>query len=233
MKGITVLYEDDNFFVLNTPSGLPVQGGAGVGSSLDALLAAAYEQPPLLVHRLDKDTSGVIVTAKNRESAAACSDFFSNPRRGLKKIYLSVCAGLLEKKGTITEKLFVKGREQSAETSFKLLGARRDLPLVGAAVDLSLAELELATGRMHQIRIHLADKGHPIPGDDKYGDFALNKQLKKTYGLKRLLLHAFSLYLPPALVKGGLEVSAPPPDHFRLFTEQSGLASTLQDRGGG
>ncbi|MDR2144805.1 MAG: hypothetical protein LBP29_10595, partial [Treponema sp.] len=82
----------------------------------------------------------------------------------------------------------------------------------------SLLELELATGRTHQIRRHLAGLGFPLLGDDKYGDFALNKRLKKSIGLRRLLLHAFSIRLP-----GGLVIRAPLPDHFIQFLEQAGI----------
>ena len=80
MKRISVLYEDDKLLVLNKPAGLPVQGGAGVAVSLDSLLAENYTPRPLLVHRLDRDTSGVIVTTKTKETAAACSALFSDHR---------------------------------------------------------------------------------------------------------------------------------------------------------
>ena len=230
MKEITVLYEDDKILCLNKPAGLSVQGGAGVGVSLDSLLSTAYQEPPLLVHRLDKDTSGVIVTAKTRESAAACSAFFAGRQGGLKKTYLAVCGGILDEKGSIDETLVIKGRKLQAKTSYSLRGTAV-LPEVSgpgsASTSISLVQLEPATGRMHQIRRHLAYLGHPVLGDDKYGDFSLNKKLKKLLGLKRLLLHAFSVYLPPPLIKGGLLISAPPPDHFLDFAEKADLLSFL------
>ncbi|MDR2701171.1 MAG: RluA family pseudouridine synthase [Spirochaetaceae bacterium] len=230
MKNITVLFEDDDFLVLNKPAGLPVQGGAGVGASLDSLLTEAYKNRPFLVHRLDKDTSGVIVTAKTRESAAACSALFAAPA-GLHKRYLALCAGMLEEKGIISETLLVKGRELTAETSYRRLacanfpaaaglpgdaGSPANHPFSGA---VSFLELQPATGRMHQIRRHLAQANCPVLGDDKYGNFALNKRMHKSLGLKRLLLHAVSIRLPPSLVKGGIEINAPLPDYFSAVLE--------------
>ena len=228
MKRISVLYEDDKLLVLNKPAGLPVQGGAGVAVSLDSLLAEHYTPRPLLVHRLDRDTSGVIVTAKTKETAAACSALFdyhrewnSDSNAGIKKTYLAVCAGILNETGTINETLEIKGQKLSARTKYRCLASVEDLD----AVSLSLAEIQPATGRMHQIRRHLAQSNFPILGDDKYGDFALNKNLKKSLGLKRLLLHAYSIHLPPSLTqfKNGLEIFAPLPDHFLEILERTRL----------
>ena len=123
MKGITILFEDENLLVLNKPAGLAVQGGKGIGTSLDSLLAMNRKERPLLVHRLDKDTSGVIVTAKNKESAAACSALFSDHRLGIKKTYLAFCAGILNEKGIINEKLITKGRVLNAQTAYKCMGS--------------------------------------------------------------------------------------------------------------
>ena len=225
MRDITVLYEDERFLVLNKPAGLPVQGGKGVRNSLDSLLAQNYSERPFLVHRLDKGTSGVIVTAKTRECAAECSAVFSGSRQGLKKTYLAFCAGILEKKGTINEALIIKGKEQKAQTSYIQRGCSI-LPCLGEGeeiINISLAEVIPSTGRMHQIRRHLAQKGNPILLDEKYGNFALNKKLKKNPGIKRLLLHALSIYLPPSLIKGGLEINAPLPDYFQEMIKKTGI----------
>ena len=222
MKGIIVLYEDQNLLVLNKPAGLPVQGGKGVGASLDSLLALNYKERPLLVHRLDKDTSGIIVTAKNKEIAAVCSALFSGRQQGIKKTYLAFCAGTIDKKGTIDEKLIIKGKAVNAHTSYICKGTMvlTDPGKTEEPISISLAELFPSTGRMHQLRRHLAQTGHPILFDDKYGDFTLNKRLKKILGTKRLLLHALSVYLPPLLVKGGLTISAPLPDYFSELIEK-------------
>ena len=226
MKSVPILYEDENFLIFNKPAGLPVQGGKGIKTSLDTLLAQCRKERPLLVHRLDKDTSGVIVTAKTTASAAACSAFFSGQKQGLKKNYLAFCAGLLNESGIINEKITIKGKGKTlnAETFYTRKGSA---VLIESGekepVNVSLAEIMPFTGRMHQIRRHLAQSGHPILGDDKYGDFALNKTLKKTLGIKKLLLHALSIYLPSPLIKGGLEITAPLPDYFRELIEKTGI----------
>ena len=224
MKDVTVLFEDENLLILNKPAGLAVQGGKGIGISLDSLLANNYKNRPFLVHRLDKDTSGVIVTAKTRESAAACSAFFSDHRKGLKKTYLAFCKGILNEQGTINDKIINKGRELQAQTSYSRKGT---MVLAGigqeAPISLSLAELLPSTGRMHQIRRHLARLGHPILGDDKYGDFSFNKKLKKMLGIKRLYLHALAVYLPPPLITGGLAIFAPLPVYFRELIDRMGI----------
>jgi 23S rRNA pseudouridine955/2504/2580 synthase len=223
MKTVPVLYEDENCLVLNKPAGLAVQGGKGVGRSLDSLLAETRTPRPLLVHRLDKDTSGLILVAKNREAAAFFSGLFGlsknaktgGSRRVLKR-YLAVCGGVPERKrGTIKMILNIRGRQLFSETHFGLRFAGEV-----AGHRYLFLELELGTGRMHQIRRHLAAAGHPILGDDKYGDFSLNKNLRKTLGLKRLLLHAHRLVIfpSPPLLPDGLDISVPAPDCFGFFT---------------
>jgi 23S rRNA pseudouridine955/2504/2580 synthase len=223
MKRVEVLFENEFCLVLNKPAGLAVQGGTGVGASLDRILEAAWNPRPLLVHRLDKETSGVIVTAKTREVAARFSAFFGGgggDSRAVLKRYLGVCAGLPRpSRGLIREDLVVRGAVKAARTMYRLLGT---VSPAGAG-ECSRLELELGTGRTHQIRRHLASIGHPILGDDKYGDFALNKGLRKALGLKRLLLHASYLQVPEALAgfPGGLTVSAPLPEYFGPFWDVS------------
>jgi 23S rRNA pseudouridine955/2504/2580 synthase len=211
MKGITILFEDDEILALNKPSGLAVQGGAGIEASLDRLLAAERSPAPLLVHRLDKETSGIILAAKTKPAAAKYALFFREGR--LEKKYLGVCAGVVAK-GRIKAGLDIRGKPKTAETGYTFLAAGT-LKIEGVC---SLVDLDLATGRTHQIRRHLAGLGFPLLGDDKYGNFALNKRLKKTMGLRRLLLHASSLRLP-----GGPVLRAPLPDHFTQFLYRAGL----------
>jgi 23S rRNA pseudouridine955/2504/2580 synthase len=191
-----------------------------VGLSLDSLLAEITPSRPLLVHRLDKDTSGLILTAKNREAAAHFSALFAG--RTVQKQYLAVSAGVPRPpEGSIRFSLKVRGREKEAETRYRLLGPGSfELARSGEKLAVSLLELELCTGRTHQIRRHLARIGCPVLGDDKYGDFALNKKLRKEPGLKqRLFLHAWRLRIPdiPGLLPRGLDISAPPPEHFETL----------------
>jgi 23S rRNA pseudouridine955/2504/2580 synthase len=212
LKGVPVLFENEDCIILTKPAGLPVQGGKGVGVSLDELLAAQWSPRPHLVHRLDKDTSGLILTAKTREAAAKFATLFAGAtgeNRGVRKLYLAVCVGKPKAgSGEITESLTYKDRKREARTRYRRLGGDGEY---------SLLELEPGTGRMHQIRRHLAQIGNPVLGDDKYGDFSLNRDLRKTRGLRRLLLHSARLILSlPGL---SLDISAPLPDYFRPFLD--------------
>jgi 23S rRNA pseudouridine955/2504/2580 synthase len=245
MKHVVVLFENDDCLVLHKPAGLAVQGGEGVGASLDRLLEAELSRrsPPehsvspgspqvYLVHRLDKDTSGLILAAKSRAAAARFSAIFAGRRSGLTKQYLAICAGSPQPpSGIIRLDLEIRGAVKKSETFYRLL-SRREAPSLlttrigeagpGRAASgrfFSLLELELGTGRTHQIRRHLARIGCPVLGDDKYGDFGLNRELRKTMGLKRLLLHASRLVIPENLAgfPGGIDVSYPPPDYFRPY----------------
>ena len=207
---IEVLCEDESCIVLNKPSGLAVQGGQGVGVSLDGLLARAWGSRPLLVHRLDKDTSGIILVAKTKPAAA----FFSKVLSSLStKKYRAICKGRpASTEGAFTFDLAIHGKTKKSKTYFTLLD-------VFSGGDFSLLELELGTGRMHQIRRHLAACGTPILGDDKYGDFTLNKKLRKTMNLHKLLLHASRLIIPKMPDGNSLDLTAPMPDHFNQFME--------------
>lgn len=227
MKGIQVLFENEEILVLDKPSGLAVQGGAGLGISLDVLLARERSPAPLLLHRLDRDTSGVILTAKTR---AAAGKYAGLLRSGaFSKRYLALCSGFAPEKGLLREALRIRGRIKTAETRYTCLcrgkpvfPAAAALPAGPAAV-CSLLELETGTGRMHQIRRHLAGSGLPILGDDKYGDFTLNKALRRALGLRRLLLHASSLSFPLDPSGPACTVSAPLPAYWTPLLDAAGI----------
>lgn len=215
MRALPVVYEDDDIIVIDKPSGLAVQGGERVRSSVDDLLEAVLQYRPHLVHRLDKDTSGLLLVAKTKESAAAYARLFAG--RGVRKTYLAVCAGLPERTtGSIDVPVDTASGTKEAFTAYTVKASSGDA--------FSLLEIELGTGRMHQIRVHLAGIGNPILGDDKYGDFALNKRLRKTHGLNRLLLHAHKL---ETTARPPLVLRAPPPDYFLNFLAQNGLSYCL------
>jgi 23S rRNA pseudouridine955/2504/2580 synthase len=218
------VYENEYSMVFVKPAGLAVKGGERVGVSLDSILSRQYKNRPLLVHRLDKDTSGLILTAKTREAAAAFSSLFSGSRRGpggegggITKQYLAVCAGSPDPPaGVINLNLEIRGRGRESRTSYRLLEAGEEF---------SLLELELGTGRMHQIRRHLAHIGHPVLGDGKYGDFSLNHRLRGERGLKNLLLHACRLVIPPLapFLPQGLDIRAPLPGYFAPYVSSSDI----------
>jgi 23S rRNA pseudouridine955/2504/2580 synthase len=260
MKKLEIVHEDSLCLVINKPAGLAVQGGKGVGVSLDKILAEKYSPAPLLVHRLDKDTSGLILTAKTKEAAAWFSGLFGAPPGGkntIKRQYIAVCSGCPAKnEGSIRVELEIRGNQRKSETRYKVINkinnpaAEQRGMLFSKGIGLgfntlmnaqegqgyglcpkpspriyagkySVLELELGTGRMHQIRRHLAMTGNPVLGDDKYGDFALNKNLRKTMGLKRLLLHARRLTIVCKEKCFNLDLTAPPPEYFSPFLGDS------------
>lgn len=193
-----VLYEDAALLVVNKPSGLAVHGGSGVSFGAIEQLRAARPQARFLelVHRLDRDTSGVLLFAKKRSALTALHEQL---RAGhVRKIYLALVRGhwrdgkravkLPLQKHVLANgerRVSVSEAGQAAHTIFRL---RKSWP--GHSPPFSLLEAELKTGRTHQIRVHLAHLGFPIAGDDKYGDFELNKIIQKNQILRRMFLHA-------------------------------------------
>jgi 23S rRNA pseudouridine955/2504/2580 synthase len=223
--GLPVVFEDPALIVVDKPSGIAVHGGSGVSFGVIESLRAERPQAKFLelVHRLDRDTSGLLMVAKKR---AALVELHRMLREGeVDKRYLAVVKGSwtgaeeirasLHKYVTSQGERRVAVREdgKSAVTKVKALKT-------GEAA--SLLELRLMTGRTHQIRVHLAHAGHPVLGDDKYGDFDLNKALAKE-GVKRLFLHATSLSLRHPVTQDVLKLESKMPEDMRAFTRK-GLA---------
>lgn len=210
MKNIDILYEDADCVVLNKPAGLAVQGGTNITISLDDLLASEWNQRPFLVHRLDRDTSGLLLVAKTKGAAAYYSGIIAG--KGAEKRYMAVCLGLIQSDtGKIDEPIWIRGTERASLTFYHR---------IANSETTSLVELQLGSGRMHQIRRHLALIGHPIIGDDKYGDFSLNKTLKRDRGIKKMLLHAYQLQFPQRTTKKIIKVKAPLPDYMYAFLDK-------------
>ncbi len=205
---IAALYEDEEILVLDKPSGLASQPGEGVRVSVVEAVERDFGFRPFLVHRLDKETAGCLVVARSAAAAAKWSRLIES--RELCKTYRAVVSGAPGgASGTIDEPVAGRAGDKAALTLWRLLASYGG---PASPCPCSLLELELGTGRMHQIRVHLASRGLPILGDDRYGDFALNKRLRKVAGLRRLLLVAWSLRLP-----GGRLVRASLPEHFAAF----------------
>ncbi len=212
--------------VFNKPAGLAVQGGSGVTRSLEDLLAAFAKsngKRPRLVHRLDRETSGIIVAARTKPAAAFFSQAFAN--REAKKTYVAIaCGGAPEPRdGNIALALKKTSRNglDIMETAFDGQAALTRYRTLAATLDAALLELEPETGRMHQLRAHLAAIGHPIAGDGKYGGlFALGGT-----DIPGLMLHAAALDLPhPAGGRRRFEVPAPP--YFGETLRSLGLEAT-------
>ena len=222
-----VIYEDPDILALNKPAGLSSQGGRGQANTLDELLWAFARNGgarPRLIHRLDRDTSGVILTAKTKPAAAALGKAMMGRR--FRKTYRAIVAGAPEPRtGSIDAPLrrVDEGREAymrvceadhpDAEPS---LSRYRTL---AASDDAALLELRPETGRMHQLRVHLASIGRPIAGDARYG----GALVLAGEPVPRLMLHAAALSFPHP--GGGVHnIEAEPPEDFAALMAAVGLA---------
>jgi|TARA_B100000795_G_C22749812_1_gene418903 23S rRNA pseudouridine955/2504/2580 synthase len=214
----SVLLEDNDLLVLNKPSGLAVHAGSGIEQGIiEALRITRAELPYLeLVHRLDRDTSGCLLLAKNRPALLNLQKQMLE--HDIDKRYLTVLMGswgkekkrIIEplKKNTVTsgERMVrIDPDGKYAETLF--------IPLEQFP-HAQLTEVVLFTGRTHQIRVHAAHDGHPLAGDDKYGDRGFNKTMKKI-GLNRLFLHAWKLGVSHPTSSEKLLIEAPIPKHLK------------------
>jgi len=194
-----IVFEDSRLLALNKPSGLASHGGSGIShGAIESLRALRPGQSLELVHRLDRDTSGLLVVAKKRSALRELQALLREDHgAGIEKKYLTLLAGRMPDGAMTVEAPLLVGLRQGGErhvtvspvgkpstSHFRVL-ERRD--------GMSYCEVRIETGRTHQIRVHAQHLGHPVAGDDKYGDPAVNKRLREQIGLKRLFLHAASL----------------------------------------
>lgn len=230
-RDFPVLYEDDAFLAIDKPAGVAVHGGSGVSFGVIEQLRQARPQARLLelVHRLDRETSGLLLVAKKRSALKALQDQFRERQTG--KTYLALVKGRWPARLKVLDqplhkyllpdgerRVKVTGRDDpDAMPSVSLVRVSGHLPappgLAQAAPEgFTLLEVTIKTGRTHQIRVHLASAGHVIAGDDKYGDFELNRQLARA-GLKRMFLHAWRLRLKHPLTGEDMQLQSDlPPD---------------------
>lgn len=202
MTTVPVLYENDEIYIINKPSGISVQGGAGIAHPLDEEFAKQVGQKVYLVHRLDKDTAGLMIIAKTPQAASKWTRLISSKQ--VQKNYTAYCFGTLsKKKGVINDTVMQHGENKIAVTNYRIL-EESDVSLKVQSengektenIHISKISLELQTGRMHQIRIHLSKNNCPIIGDDSHGNFKLNKLVKKVYKIKNLQLYSVRLAVP-------------------------------------
>jgi 23S rRNA pseudouridine955/2504/2580 synthase len=217
-----VVFEDPALLVVDKPAGVAVHGGSGVSFGVIESLRASRPQAKFLelAHRLDRDTSGLLAVAKKR---GALVELHRMLREGeVEKLYHALAKGHWEGAGRdLSESLhkYVDARGerrvavhqggQQALTRVRVLKKSRDF---------SFLEVRLLTGRTHQIRVHLAHSGHPVLGDDKYGDFELNHRLEKS-GVRRLFLHASRLGFSHPLTKERLELRSALPGEMKKFVD--------------
>ncbi|MCW3479244.1 23S rRNA pseudouridine(955/2504/2580) synthase RluC [Neisseriaceae bacterium JH1-16] len=218
-----IVYEDDVLLVINKPAGVAVHGGSGVSFGVIEQLRRARPEARYLelVHRLDRETSGLLMVAKKRSALVKLHEMIRNDVP--QKRYFALGLGSwpsdvnhvrlpLYKWHTPEGEKRVRVQEdgQYAHTVFKV---------VERFADLTLVEALLKTGRTHQIRVHMQAIGCPIAGDERYGDFSANRELARD-GLKRMFLHAASLKLPHPLTGEPLDLVAPLPTELTAYLEK-------------
>jgi 23S rRNA pseudouridine955/2504/2580 synthase len=200
-----ILFEDEQLLAVDKPAGVAVHGGSGVSFGVIEQLRRA--RPALrfleLVHRLDKETSGVLLLAKKRSALIALQNQFRE--RETRKVYAALVWGAWPKRQKVIDEALLKTTDAAGERQVRVVdatpgsmhpAARRAITLVRVRESLAgatLLDVTLETGRTHQIRVHLAHAGHAIVGDPKYGDFAANKQLAREARFTRMFLHAREL----------------------------------------
>jgi tRNA pseudouridine32 synthase/23S rRNA pseudouridine746 synthase len=227
-----VVFEDPALIAFDKPAGLAVQGGSGVDRSLDDLLwtfARSKGRPPRLVHRLDRETSGVIVAARTKPAAAALSAAFAERR--MEKTYLAiVCGGAPEPSEGVIDIALRKATRRGLDVMERAppgaavaQNAVTRYQTLGAGSGFAVLRLEPETGRMHQLRVHLSLIGRPIFGDGKYGGL-----LAWSGGAAPgLMLHAWSLEGPHP-DGGRFAVTAPPPQSFLDMAAAIGAPLTAE-----
>lgn len=207
-KDFPALLEDEHMVALSKPAGVAVHGGSGVSFGVIEQMRQARPDAKFLelVHRLDRETSGILLVAKKRSALINLQDQFRERETG--KTYLALVQGVWPANKKVIDLPLHKYLQADGERrvrvttqddpegmrSITLVKVRKLLeprPLQGLPA-MSLLEVTIKTGRTHQIRVHLSSQGHPIVGDDKYGDFDLNRRVQKQ-GLKRMFLHAWRL----------------------------------------
>lgn len=233
LTGIDVLYEDDNVLILNKPVGILTQKAAPKDLSLNEwMVGYLLEQTPALAeelhtfhpsvcNRLDRNTSGIVLCGKSLAGLQYLSQCVRE--RSIRKFYRTICVGRLDKAETVHGYLAKDTRSNRVTVCKKLPETVQNAdgydaihtaytPLYSTA-DYTLLEVELITGKTHQIRAHLASLGHPLIGDFKYGREDVNRKLKEKYGLQNQLLHACRIEFPD-MELGGEKICAPCPKQF-------------------
>lgn len=216
-----VLFEDDWLLGIDKPAGVAVHGGSGVSRGLIEMLRAASETPFLeLVHRLDKETSGVLLLAKKR---SALTRMHAALREGgvLKHYVVLVRGRWRDERRNVRlplNKFVLPSGERRVSVTTGGQESHTVFTLGQRYPDYSLLEAELKTGRTHQIRVQLAHLGFPIAGDDKYGDFDLNRVLARQ-GLKRMFLHARLLSFVHPMTDKQVRITAPLPADLAAFLD--------------
>jgi 23S rRNA pseudouridine955/2504/2580 synthase len=226
-----ILMEDSCLLVINKPAGVAVHGGSGVSYGVIEQLRASRPDAKFLelVHRLDRETSGILLLAKKR---SALVFMHQQIRDGLlDKRYLALVSGDWKNARQHVKLALHKFTRPDGERRVRVqedgMASHTVFSLIKKYRDFALLEAELKTGRTHQIRVHLASTGFPIAGDDKYGDFTLNRVLQKSEGerlaLKRMFLHAHKITFMHPETEKNVTLQAPLPPECQRFIDSLAL----------
>ncbi|HET7651212.1 MAG TPA: 23S rRNA pseudouridine(955/2504/2580) synthase RluC [Gammaproteobacteria bacterium] len=218
-----ILYEDPSLLVLDKPAGMAVHGGSG--QSLGVIEALRVMRPAEhrleLVHRLDRETSGCLVIARKRSALRGLHAAIREGR--MEKRYLALLVGRWEGGEQVVtaalEKNQLQGGERMVRVAAEGKSAESRFRPVSRFAEATLVEVTIPTGRTHQIRVHAAHIGHPVAGDEKYGDREANKRFR-SLGLRRMFLHAHSLSFDHPVSGEPVSVSAPLDDELRSVVDR-------------
>ncbi|HET9555179.1 MAG TPA: RluA family pseudouridine synthase [Anaeromyxobacteraceae bacterium] len=223
---LDVLFEDEHLFAVNKPAGLAAHPGTGItGATLVELVrdhvAGSHDLPatefkPSPAHRLDRETSGVILVAKSRQVMAGLAELFE-AKDEVTKQYLTLAKGKMPKEAGLIDQPLSEHEQTArskAQRGVNLQPARTRWKVAGSMKEASLLQVLIETGRTHQIRRHLQAAGHPVAGDTRYGDFNFNRLARARWGLRRMFLHAWKLTLPHPVTGAKLALEAPLPEEL-------------------
>jgi 23S rRNA pseudouridine955/2504/2580 synthase len=230
-----ILYQDAHLLAVDKPAGLASHAGTGItGATLVEEARAHLRTPadlppgefkPSPAHRLDRDTSGVVLVARTRQAMVRLGEIFTEGE-SVSKTYLALAKGKMPRgEGTID--LPLSEHEQTARSKavrgVNLQEALTRYRVLASMKDASLLALRIETGRTHQIRRHLQAVGHPVAGDRRHGDFPFNRVAKTRWGLRRMFLHAWKLELPHPVTGERLRLEAPLPPELEEVLSRANL----------
>jgi len=224
---LEVLFEDDELLVVNKPAGLAAHPGTGItGATLVELvrdyLAVPTKLPsgefkPSPAHRLDRETSGIILVAKTRQAMVTLAQLFES-KADMKKQYLTVAKGKMPQATGLFDQPLSEHEQSGRSKDVRGVNMQPALTrwkVVGSMKEATLLQVLIETGRTHQIRRHLQAAGHPVAGDPRYGDFNFNRTARTRWGVRRMFLHAWKLELPHPVTGAILKLEAPLPAELR------------------
>ncbi len=212
-----IVFEDTRLLALNKPSGVASHGGSGISfGAIETLRAMRPNETLELVHRLDRDTSGLLIVAKKRSALSELQALLREDHgAGIAKRYLALLGGRMPDGVMSVDAPLHVGLRQGGERHVQVNHAGKaslsHFKVLERLGGQSYCEVRIETGRTHQIRVHAKHIGHPVAGDDKYGDEASNKRLREQVGLKRLFLHASTLEFALDDGKAPYSLNAPLP----------------------